>query len=524
MIVNIKCAKAYLIVILLFSAIIFTGCYSVEERKKPIEQYRGQFTLFLNGPENPSSDISFSLSAVNIISAEGDSFEVTDLPLEINSMAVKGRQLLLGDRFLPEAAYSKLQLVVTRAVIKNKDRTASLALPPEGIEVPLDISIRRQQNISLFINWNADASVVDGYLFQPSIIVKKQVPELNTLLIYITNEGSDNVSVINKYSGEVVATIMVGKRPRGIAATLKGARSRIYVANSGSNSVSVIDPTINKIENEISLKFGREPEGIAVSAVSSGQDLVFVTNSGSNSVSVIDSLTFQETEKVDVGQGPVAVAVDPPMDVLVGTRYLSFEDINILRSYRERFFNVYVTNKRSNDVSVIIMDKTTNRSSEVFNLKTEWEPSAVTVDYRRGKVYIANYGSDRLSVIDIVKLVKGVRAGAVSSVSDVGDFLTGIIPDPVFDRLYLLREMPGEIIVTRPDFDASGSIMPPVMGVVAVGDLPGAFILGPENRMLYVVNSGADNISVVDKITRKVEQIISVGKKPYGIAIFQNLY
>ncbi|MDH4028672.1 MAG: YncE family protein, partial [Nitrospirota bacterium] len=366
--------------------------------------------------------------------------DILDDPREINSFAVEGHQLLLAERLVPAGKYDSIRLVIRKALIKKEGRPANLALPAEDVEIPLNITVNRQQNISIFINWNPDGSVVDGYMFKPAFTTRSQSPELNTLLIYVTNEDSDNVSVINKNSGAVVATIMVGKKPRGIAAALKGERSRIFVANSGSNTISVIDPTTNRVENEISIRFGRKPEGIAVATVSSGKELVFVTNYDTNSVSVIDSTTFQEIEKIDVGQGPVAVAVDPPVENFLGSRYIGIEDASILRSYRERYFNVYVVNMNSNDVSVIRIDKTTNRSVEVIDLPVEWKPSSLTVDYKRGKVYVVNYGSDKLSVLDIVKICKGIINGAVSTINDVGNFIRGVVADPAFDRIYLLKE------------------------------------------------------------------------------------
>jgi len=102
--------------------------------------------------------------------------------------------------------------------------------------------------------------VVDGYLFNPLFAVKGQTPELSTLLIYVTNEDSNNVSVINRQSGEVVATIMVGRKPKGIALGSRKDKLKLYVANSGSNSISVIDPATNKMDIEIPIRFGLGPE------------------------------------------------------------------------------------------------------------------------------------------------------------------------------------------------------------------------------------------------------------------------
>jgi len=505
----------------------FIGCTSIIEQGELKEPYYGQnygqVTIFLNGPDKTSQDIAFVLTAVNIMSEDGTYREIMSTPLNINSVSMTGSQVLFGERTLPEGRYKKLQIIVKEALIKRKDSTANLALPPEGMHIDIDITVSRNQNTSLFLKWDPDASIVEGYQFSPVFVVKGQIPELSTLLIYVTNEGSNNVSVINRQSGEVVATVLVGKRPRGIATSLNKERPRVYVVNSGSNSVSVIEPTTNKVENEIPIRYGREPEGIAVARISSEKELIFVTNYGSNTVSVIDPLTQQEIEKIDAGSGPVAVAVEPPVETLSGTRFLSFTDVNLLKSYRERFLNAYVVNKNSKNVSVLRMDILRGRLEDIINVNVEWNPIALDVDYQRAKVYVANYNFDNLSVIDILQIVKGNKTGAVNAIINVGTHITGVITDPDFDRIYLLKEFPGEIMIIRPfseDFGTLKEAMVPIMGTIPVGSSPRSFISDPEGRKLYVVNRGSNAVSVVDKTTKREEKVIPVGKKPYGIAMF----
>jgi len=516
-------ANSSLLLALCSLLVFWIGCASVQEYIESPGTSNGQVTIFLKGPDKTSMDITFDLLTVNIMAEDGTYREMMNTPLNINSIAVTGRQILLGEKALPEGRYKKLRFIVKQASIRRKDKTASLALPPEEIAIGIDITVNKNQNTSLFLNWNADASVVDGYMFSPVFSVKGQVPELSSLLIYVTNEGSNNVSVINRQSGDVVATIMVGKKPKGIATSLGREHQRVYVANSGSNSISVIDPTVNKVELEIPMRFGREPEGIAVVRISPEKELIFVTNYGSNNVSVIDTSTYQEVDKINAGDGPVAVAVDPSVDSLSGTRFLSLEDINFLRSYRDKFFNVYVVNKNSKGVSVLKINTRNGRLEDSINISVEWSPIALTVDYQRGKVYVANYNFNNLSVIDILQIIRGNKAGAVSAISNVGTSVIGVISDPDFDRIYLLKDITSEIMIIRPFSEAFSTMrttMAPIIGTIVVGNSPRALILDPEGRKIYVVNRGSETVSVIDKTTAREEQVIPVGKRPYGIAMF----
>ncbi|MFA6055317.1 MAG: YncE family protein [Thermodesulfovibrionales bacterium] len=495
----------------------------MQENAGPLAVEGGQISIYLKGSDKVSKDITFDLQAVNIITEDGAVKEITINPIKVNSVSVAGRQLLLSEQTLPEGKYKKLQLIVKQASIKNQERPSALALPPEGIESAIDINIRRNANTSVFLFWNADSSIGDGYLFSPALTVTGQVPELSNLLVYVTNEESNNVSVLNRQTGDVVAAVMVGKKPRGIAVSLRRERPRVYVANSDSDSISVIDPTTNKVEVEIPIRFGRAPEGITVVRISPDRELIFTANYASDNVSVIDASTYQEIDKINTGDGPVAITADPPADLLSGSRFLNFEDLNFLRNYRQSFFNVYAANKNSKDVSVIKMNALNGRFEGVFQVAVQWSPITLATDYRIGKVYVGNYNYDNLSVIDIVQIARGFTSGIVSEITNVGNTVTGIIADPDIDRLYLLKEASSEIVILRPFSEAFGSMktsMGPVIGTIAVGNSPRSFIMDPEGRKLYVVNRGSDSVSVVDKTTAREEKVIPVGKKPYGIAMF----
>src|SRR2546426_12203167 len=57
--------------------------------------------------------------------------------------------------------------------------------------------------------------------------------------VFVTNEKSDNVTVIDAATRKVIQSIPVGKRPRGVAVSPDGRR--VYVTNSNSDTLSVID-------------------------------------------------------------------------------------------------------------------------------------------------------------------------------------------------------------------------------------------------------------------------------------------
>jgi len=512
--------KTGVLILLLF---LLCGCAPLQEYGVPLATgLNGQFSLFFNGPERALNDITFKIQGVYLVSEDGTVREVLSKPVEINSFAIKDRQILLNESLLPEGRYRKLQIFIADALLKRKEM-ANLTIESEKIEFDINISIIRSQNTSLFLHWNSDASLVAGYIFKLALLVKRQVPELSPLLVYVSNEGSDNVYVINREIGQVVGVVMVGNKPKGIAAGTRRDAPRLYVANSGSNSISVIDPTTNKVETEIPLRLGWQPEDIAVYKVSQNREIIFAANYGSNTVSVVDGQTYHEMERIIVGSGPFAIAVDPPLENVRDFAFLSHEDANVVRNYRQRFFNVYVANKNSRNISVIIMDSLTIRPVDVVNLDVEWGPVDIAVDYTRAKAYIANYDSDRLSVLDIVQIIKGNRAGAVSFILGVGFGIRAVSVDAAFDRIYLLKERTGEILIIKSPTDIGqirSNIASFIMGTIPIKGSPRSIAMDSEFRKIFAASRTTNNVYVIDKFTKVEERAVPSGKQPYGIAVF----
>ncbi|UCH82040.1 MAG: YncE family protein [Nitrospiraceae bacterium] len=498
------------------------GCSTVGEQNDSLFGAKGQLSLFLAGPAEVFHDISFRVTAVNIISENGVSIPITTGPRDISSLSISNGHSNLAESPLPVGTYTKLVFMINNASIRSDGKVVQLTVTDESMTIPVNVMVKRQQNTSLFVYWNPDESVTDDSIFRPVMTEQKKKQELSSALIYVTNELSDNVSVINRYSGEIVDTIMVGRQPKGIAASLSINRPRLFVANSGSDSITVIDPANNSVENEIPVRYGTEPVDVTVADISSEKKLLFVANYRSNSISVIDLATYNEMEKIDVGSGPVALAADPPADSLTVSRYLSVNDINELRSYREKFINVYVVNQNSNNVSILRIDIISGRSTGVITLDVDWDPRDLYVDYIRGKVFVANYGSDKLSVINILKTLTSSSTEAVTSINNVGNHITAITSDPDFDRIYLLRDSPPEIVTIRPSSNENiqlQSMISPVLGRISVGTTPRSLTLDNEKRKIFAVNRGSDDIYVIDKTTRRTELKIPVGKRPYDIAV-----
>src|SRR5260370_28485538 len=131
------------------------------------------------------------------------------------------------------------------------------------------------------------------------------VPEAHAeLRVFVTNEKSDDVTVIQADTGTVLKTLAVGKRPRGVTASADG--KRVYVANSNSDSLSVIDAAGLTVIG--SLPAGRAPEGLTFNREGT---LLYVVNENDSTVPVIDGASARNVKKIEVGTEPGTAAPSP---------------------------------------------------------------------------------------------------------------------------------------------------------------------------------------------------------------------
>ena len=114
--------------------------------------------------------------------------------------------------------------------------------------------------------------------------------------LFVGNVGSNDVTVIDPASGEVLATVPVGERPYGVAF----AAGRAFVTNQYENTLSVI--ALADLSPVATLDTGEYPEGIA--ATHDGR--IAVANWFDNTLSVIDAASLETLALLETADGPRA--------------------------------------------------------------------------------------------------------------------------------------------------------------------------------------------------------------------------
>lgn len=141
--------------------------------------------------------------------------------------------------------------------------------------------------------------------------------------VFVTNETTGDLSIIDGSTLEVIATIPLGKRPRGIHASPDG--KTIYVALSGSpqappgvdestlpppdksaDGIGVFDVEQSKLLRVI--EGGSDPENFDISQ--DGKTL-FVSNEDASGLSFLDIPTGKVLQMIKVGGEPEGVRLAP---------------------------------------------------------------------------------------------------------------------------------------------------------------------------------------------------------------------
>src|SRR5256885_11491742 len=117
------------------------------------------------------------------------------------------------------------------------------------------------------------------------------------LRVFVTNEKSDDVTVIDAATRAVVGTIKVGKRPRGVAVSPDGRK--VYVSNSNSDSLSVIDAKTLEVLKTVPA--GIDPEGLTPNRAGTAP---YTVNENELSVTVLDVASLTVRKKIAVGKEP----------------------------------------------------------------------------------------------------------------------------------------------------------------------------------------------------------------------------
>ncbi|MGE6552293.1 YncE family protein [Bacillus mycoides] len=154
------------------------------------------------------------------------------------------------------------------------------------------------------INTSNATAVINSEYGVNEVAIDQIISYIILPYIYVANQATSDVSVIDPANNMIITTIPVDSGPFDVAITPNGLQA--YVTCSFGNSVAVINTASNTVSATIPV--GNNPRGIAISP--NGQR-VLVVNTNSNSVSVINTSNNSLVTTITVGMSPRYIAITP---------------------------------------------------------------------------------------------------------------------------------------------------------------------------------------------------------------------
>lgn len=252
--------------------------------------------------------------------------------------------------------------------------------------------------------------------------------------IWVSNEGSGDVAVIDGGTGEVVTRVPVGPRPRGLR--YDGAAQRIYVAVSaaplpgrgpttamarpaagaagGGDGIAVVDSASRRVLQTLpsDVPAGEQPEGATPSP--DGR-LVAVTSEGANRVDFIDVAAARTVARVPTCRRPRAVVFTPD-------GALAFASCEA-------------------GAAVAVIDAQELRPAGEIKLPPGSRPMGLALAPDGRTLYVSNGRAGTVSVVDVAR-----RAVTATSTA-VGARVWGLAVTPDARSLYVVDRPGGAVVV-----------------------------------------------------------------------------
>jgi len=321
--------------------------------------------------------------------------------------------------------------------------------------------------------------------------------------VYVTNERSGDITVIDGATGRVTGTIPVGKRPRGIQ--VSPDRKTVFVAVSGTpispppqldaqgnpifakdddddekksdksaDGIAIVDVQKGKFVRKIQV--GSDPEQMALSA--DGARL-FVSNEDVGTASALNIESGKVEHIIPVSREPEGVGLRPDGNA------------------------VYVTCESEGEIFAI--DAKTCKAIAHFNVGGRPRTVDFTPDSKTG--FIPSESSGQLHVIDAMnhKLLKTIALPKGSR-----PMCVKVAPNG--KKVYASTGRGGTVLV----LDA---VTHELLSTIKVGQRPWGIAIAPDGKTLYAANGPSDDVSVVDLAAEKEVAKIKSKGSPWGIAI-----
>lgn len=324
---------------------------------------------------------------------------------------------------------------------------------------------------------------------------EQQPAESTAPRIYVSNEVSGDMTIIDSGTLDVIANVPLGKRPRGIHASPD--RKTIYVALSGSpiagpdvdestlpppdksaDGIGVFDVAQNKVVRVIHA--GSDPENFDVSK---DGKYIYISNEDDSAVSIVDIAAGAVTKSLKVGGQPEGVKASPDGKI------------------------VYVTSEETGTISVL--DPAVPAIIKTF--KVGHRPRSIAFMPDGAHAYVNAENDGGVVYVDAVKheTIEPIALGKAGVIKPMG-----VLISKDGAKLFVTTGRGHQLFTINTATNK-------VLGSVEVGQRPWGLALSPDGKTIYTANGPSGDVSVVDVATNTVTRKVKASGGPWGIVVLE---
>ena len=299
--------------------------------------------------------------------------------------------------------------------------------------------------------------------------------------IFVSNENSDTITILDKNNKKIIKSINTGGRPRDMK--FSKDKTKLYIVVSEENHIAILD--LNKLEIIGHIETGDDPE---IFDISPNGEILAVSNEDDNELTIIDLNTKKILKSIqNVGIEPEGVNFSPDGK------------------------HVFVTSEGTN--SVIVVDPW---KQEIINEVLVGNRPRRGIFVNDGSEYwVSNELNGSVTIIDTSKLtiiktiyfsVKGIKNQDITPV----DFAYSRNLNKVVVTLGSANHV---AVVNSKTYDIESNIL--------VGSRVWGAALTKGDKELIVTNGNSDDISIVDIKKNIAILSVPVGKTPHTVKVLK---
>ena len=192
--------KKSLIIICLF-LLILGACQATLSRLRPPLEEEGEVYLYIQPYPQEAERLRFSIEGMSAVSSDGREF-----PLEISLREIRPgdlrRQRLLASGRIPPGSYTGFSVKAKKAILKSEEGEADLLVPDVPVRTDFPFTVIRKRAYVVSLSFHYGESISKGFSFSPVFSAFIPAKPITGLAGYVTNTGSNNITVFDKRLGQ----------------------------------------------------------------------------------------------------------------------------------------------------------------------------------------------------------------------------------------------------------------------------------------------------------------------------------